>query len=228
MPEGAEVRQHTDLLKKHLTQIDSFKVLSGRYIKKPLPSVESQEVNQIGCKGKFVYIIGEKQTIWHTLGMSGNWSLSKLPYTRVVINNQLYYGDKRNFGTFKVGQMDTEARLQKLGCDLLVETKVDWLLRKILRDERTLAQILMDQSIFAGVGNYVKAEALYHAGLSPWDRKIAEAQAIQLIEAAATVLHQAYRGTLKRVVYRKKRDPTGRPVISEETLDKRTTWWVQQ
>lgn len=128
-------------------------------------------VKHVSCKGKFVYFtLMNGKFIWHTLGMTGTWTDYPLKDTRVLINNELYYSDTRNFGTFKFNMDldETKDKVNGLGFDLLNE-EWDWAepAKLILKKSQTLAQIVMNQKILAGVGNYVKAEALYRARLSP-------------------------------------------------------------
>lgn len=237
MPEGPEVRKYAELIQRELTEIQSFHIISGRYIRKPLPPVPCGPI-QVGWKGKFVYFqLGDGSFMWHTLGMTGGWDVYYPKYARVVINSSLYYHDERNFGTFKLGMTEKETRekLATLGVDLLNNIgSVESLLRTLYRETRTLAEVLMDQSIFAGVGNYIKAEALYEAGLSPWRSDISESQAIDLVEAVTNIMHRSYRGksgsdcgdSYQLKVYRQRVSPNNNLVSMEQTRDKRTTHWV--
>ena len=110
----------------------------------------------------------------------------------------------------------------------------------------TIAKALMNQSVICGVGNYVKAESLYRAELSPWrlvgSLSSKEMKALNL--CVQHVLQQAYAdkgATIKTyrntddkpggasfhfMVYGKKIDPHGNDVIKEETADGRITHWV--
>ena len=239
MPEGPEVRKYAELIQRELTEIQSFHVLSGRYTHRSLPMVPLGPV-EIGWKGKFIYFkLSDASYMWHTLGMTGAWDVYRLAYARVAINASLYYHDARNFGTFKLGMTEkqTSEKLATLGVDLLNGIgSIERLLTSLQQTNRTLAEVLMDQSIFAGVGNYIKAEALYAAGLSPWRRGISEAEAIDLVEAVANVMHASYHGrsgsdcgnSYSLKVYRKTVSPTGQRVKLDQTLDGRTTHWVPQ
>ena len=104
----------------------------------------------------------------------------------------------------------------------------------------------MDQSVIAGVGNYVKAEALWLARLSPHravsslsdhDKKV-------LNHSIQTVLRESFQNggaTLRTyknfdgsegqyssrfAVYNQSTDPDGNEVVKEKTDDGRTTHWV--
>lgn len=103
----------------------------------------------------------------------------------------------------------------------------------------------MDQSVISGVGNYVKAEALYLAELSPHrtvgsltlaETDVLHQQIINVMKAAYNTGGATFstyrnpdgsRGNAQQrfVVYGNKVDPLGNPVIKEETRDGRTTHW---
>ena len=120
-----------------------------------------------------------------------------------------------------------------------------WRLQLLAKD-KTLAEALMNQSVVSGVGNYVKAEALYRARLSPHrlTGSLLKEEAEALRQAIVDVMTEAYRkkGASIRTyrtsqdemgqaqfsfrVYGKKRDPEGNNVVKEETRDGRTTHWV--
>ena len=106
----------------------------------------------------------------------------------------------------------------------------------------------MDQSVVSGVGNYVKAEALYLSKISP-HRLVSSLTDIDLqnlnlatrsvlvnsFESGGATI-QSYRSfygevgdaTQRFAVYGRKTDPEGREIIKEQTKDGRTTHWVPQ
>ena len=106
----------------------------------------------------------------------------------------------------------------------------------------------MDQKVLAGVGNYIKAEALYRAGISPHrvNSSLTDEELARLNKETKWVIRASYasRGAristyelpdgstgtynFKFLVYRRKVDPEGHRVVREETRDKRTTHWVPE
>ena len=92
MPEGPEVRRTVDYLKKFLNKI-LLKITfnSGRYVKhgpfKNFNLIEKDlplKITKIDCKGKFIYFIFEnKQVLFNTLGMSGNWQTKEAKHNNV-------------------------------------------------------------------------------------------------------------------------------------------------
>jgi formamidopyrimidine-DNA glycosylase len=149
--------------------------------------------------------------------------------------------------------MDFEKLLDKLsnvGPDMLnTDVKYsEFRDRLYRRPEKNICKALMDQKVISGVGNYIKSEALYRAGISP-HRKINEIPEHKLeslcdwIKAICRKSYEQGGATLATYtdmdnnhgdfvfsfnVYRKDLDPVGNKVIHETTPDGRMTHWVPE
>jgi formamidopyrimidine-DNA glycosylase len=104
----------------------------------------------------------------------------------------------------------------------------------------------MDQKVISGVGNYIKSEALYRAGVNPYitPAEMTDSQMESLWNWIGTIIKTSYEqggATLATYtdmdnnhgdfvfsfhVYRKESDPLGNKVIHEVTPDGRMTHWV--
>jgi DNA-formamidopyrimidine glycosylase len=229
--------------------------------------VNDTRIESIDVKGKFMHWrFTNGWELWCTYGMSGGWETTRDPkhcafelYHRHPSNLVLedcipgvYFNDQRHFGTLKfvndpTGEL-TRKKLASLGPDMLNDPPDAETFRRRLQARagaRTLAEALMDQSVVSGVGNYVKAEALYAARLSP-HREVRDLKTVE-IEVLRTsiidVMRRAYEGggatiaTYRKpdgstgeaqrrfLVYGSDKDPLGNPVVNETTLDGRTSWW---
>lgn len=261
MPEGAEVRVISEGLARRVRSRVCKKItpVTGRYTKKDIPGIDifqKSKVTGIGVKGKLIFWIFNNETfLLNTLGMSGTWSSNPdHKHARVRFDfetgDPVFFVDARNFGTLKViqGKKALLAKLDTLGPDMLNENvSHEEFLRALDKKKHwTVAKALMNQSIVCGVGNYVKAEALYRSEISP--HRIVGSLSTDEIKAlnicCQIVLRQAYNGrgasirtyrdadgnegdaTLQFMVYGKKQDPHGNEVIREKTDDGRTTHWV--
>ena len=190
--------------------------------------------------------------MWNTLGLTGEWSKERKKNSRVRFllgDSEVYYNDTRNFGTLKIvkGREQLIQKLQSLGPDLLAEecSREKFINRLRLRDAKTIVEALMDQKIVAGVGNYIKADSLWLAKISP-HRKVSDlsdddlARLNSCIREIMTTSFQMGGATIytyknfdgstgeygsKFLVYNKKVDPDGNLIIKETTRDKRTTHW---
>ena len=260
-PEGAECRIISEGLARKVGKRTCVSItpLTGRYSKSPIPGTDSfvpSQVVGVGVKGKLIFWVLKNETfLLSTLGMSGTWSSDPgHKHARVRFDfdtgDPVFFVDARNFGTLKLlhGKAPFLEKLNSLGPDLLNED-VDHERFTAAMDAKahwTVAKALMDQSVVCGVGNYVKAEALYRAQISP-NRLVGslstdEMKALNL--SCQIVLRQAYNGrgasirtyrdadgnvgeaTLTFLVYGRQTDPHGNPVVREETADGRTTHWV--
>ena len=187
MPEVGEIVLTSQVLNKYLKKkkLNSFDFVGGRYTKKQPVGFDNfsealpLKVKNIDSKGKFLWFdlvdLNDKNKhwyIWNTFGLSGMWSLFEPKYVKAVLtfsnNKTAYYSDLRNFGTFKFSNSkeDLENKLAQLGPDFLKEDDIDF--HKIKKYKIPIVKILMDQKkVGSGLGNYLSAEILYKAKISP-------------------------------------------------------------
>ena len=264
MPEGPEVKRVIDFLSKfdgHF--LHDIEILSGRYkrhgpfdgyyeMKELLPL----KVLNVNCHGKFIYFYFSNDTsLWCTLGMSGAWLNHDRKHSRVKLvfdDVDVWFDDVRNFGTLKfVSDMSKLAKkLSKLGHDPLKRDMDCSRFKELIhrKKAKTIAEVLMDQSVVAGVGNYLKAEILYAAKISPHRQclSLSDKELSRICKFTNEIMRTSYEsggatiltykdengnpGTFSRrfMVYNQKKDPIGNDVIRETTKDKRTTHWVPE
>lgn len=193
MPEIAEVAITAELLNSRLLnkKITNIEFVGGRYLNKPPLDFENLKKNlplkitKIDTRGKFLWFELDNLTtqvssknkwfIWNTFGLTGEWSFkiseNKLKYLKATItwdNKKVYFFDTRNFGTFKFSQNEIalEKKLKQLSPDFLKDSDFD--ISKIKKYNIPVVTILMDQKkIGSGIGNYLSAEILYRAKISP-------------------------------------------------------------
>lgn len=260
MPEGPEVRIVTDGLRRSVLdqKIVSASIVSGRYAKS-LPDGWNllqvpRHVIDVNCKGKFIYMSLEGDTyLLSTLGMTGSWSSNLTKHSRIRIELEsggtVYFNDMRNFGTVKLisSRDQLDKKLKDLGPDMLAEDVSDTVfLRSIRRYNKTLAEVLMDQKVVCGVGNYLKSESLYFSGLNPHrlTSTLSDEEIKNLNKVIKKVIRTSYETggatiytfsnfdgekgdyTKRFAVYNQTQDPLGNKIKRETTRDGRTTFWV--
>lgn len=191
MPEGPEVKYLTNFLNNNTKnkKLKKITINSGRYVKhgppkgflnftKELPL----KINSVKCYGKFIWWEFENSdtTMWNTLGMSGWWNYldgeKHNNLTFKIDNENLYFNDVRNFGTFIFcDKKSLEKKLEKFGADILIDDPnkdrgLSLFQKRIdkKRSDTFIATALLDQNIAAGCGNYIRAEVLYLAKISPY------------------------------------------------------------
>lgn len=266
MPEAPEIKLSKDFLSHEL----SDKVITlaetysqGRY--RSVPPIGWKEfhdklpvkINAINCKGKFIWwkftSIKDNSEIFmlNTYGMTGQWLTKGSTHPCISFTHEdgskIVFDDVRHFGTVKFGEKSLiDKKLKQLGPDIFQCDSKTFIQALQKKANKTLAEVLMNQRVIAGVGNYIKAEALYKARLSPHTlvKDLNQERLQSLYQAVQEVITTAYQqggatirsfknpdgsegyATKNFQVYKKKKDPLGNDVISETTKDKRTTWWV--
>ena len=262
MPEGPEVKRAYEDLRSEIgkSKVTQLQVFGGRFLKKSPPGLEQVKLPSRviggGVKGKFMWLEFETgSTMWITLGMSGYWSTEPDKHAHFGIglddDRGIFFIDQRRFGTLKFSHdpAELEKKLNSLGLDPLSD--LDYSLIELTRKvskyyDKPVCEVLMNQGVFAGVGNYIKCEALYRTGISP-HRRVGDLKNFEL-----SMLHRTLQDIMKasyrqggasirdyqRIdgepgrfvfefqVYGKKLDPKGNEVVRELTPDGRTTHWV--
>lgn len=220
------------------------------------------KILDIKTKGKFTYwTFNNDWYMFSTFGMTGQWSPNKGKhvcfYFRLYddendIISHIYFNDSRHFGSIKFINSDKNLKdkLNELGWDPLSDVGLSegwlsWIHSELLKSNKPIGQILLDQSIFAGVGNYIRAEALYHVKLSPWriSNTLSKSKIKDLCQAIIDVMQESYKyqgATLLSYkdaygnegkysscfkVYGRKIDILGNVVKTESTPEGRTIHW---
>lgn len=270
MPEGPEVKLICDQLNQAIgdSTIISLHIIGGRYTRHGDPDnwnlltdLLPIKINSIKCKGKFIYFILGKDTkeiyLTNTLGMSGSWKHEKTPHAHLeMITDKatIYFTDPRNFGTLKIieNQAGIDTKLKSLGYDVLDENSsfnLEYMKNIVTKKPSiNITKFLMDQKYICGVGNYLKAEILYHSKLSPHRTlgSLREDELDLLVKNIIEIPRKSYLShgsslltytdmygdkgghQFSLSVYRQKKDKNGYHVIQETTADNRTTHWVRE
>ncbi|HTS73356.1 MAG TPA: DNA-formamidopyrimidine glycosylase family protein [Gaiellaceae bacterium] len=129
----------------------------------------------------------------------------------------------------------TRGALLQLGPDILADppdlAAMVANLRRVDR-ERELGDALLDQRLVAGIGNVWRAEALWHARVSPWCRlgDVSDEELEHVLAEAARLMRGALDdGRPERAVYRRAGRPClhcGTPIRSRgQGDDNRTAYW---
>lgn len=196
-----------------------------------------------------------------TLGMTGWWHLSDnnvvIPsesapeqfaaynpkHARLRLRFQdrsLIFTDPRNFGTFKVTTAaGMRQKLREMGPDVAIHEMVPeefWPRFEKYAKKKTIAEVLLDQRVFCGVGNYMRADALYLARIDPRTpafeltrREIGTLWANTHLVANAAFADKGIGHHDSRrffnVCYKRRSDERGNPIESYEDRNGRTVWW---
>jgi formamidopyrimidine-DNA glycosylase len=212
-------------------------------------------VSDVQVKGKFMYwTFSNGWSLLNTFGMSGQWSPKEGKHPCFGLsfndNSRIYFNDPRHFGTIKLSNnpQDLTRKLSELGWDPLTDSLPEylpWMLQTLRRTKKQIGEVLLDQSIFAGVGNYIRSESLYKAKLNPFkiSLTLTESEVKTLCQAVIDVMQESYQfqgGASFKThlnpfgdegkysscfkVYMQKQDPAGNQIITQD-LGGRTMHW---
>ena len=260
MPEGPEIALITrslKLLKKSTLikialksgKIKRTKQGSFTTFNKNLPA----NIKKISCKGKYIWFelenSGKIEYIGFRLGLVGRLrilnELHILPHDKVIFYfikpvKYLIFSDYRNFGDVCLNtELQHNNYIGKIGPDIgkvsLKEFREKMKTSKKGND-MPLAHILLMQDLISGIGNYMRAEAIYDANISPHRKKskMTDSDWKYIYIALKNVYKWAMSEQIKEVnykktnfkVYGKKNDPNGNTVI-RENIKGRHLYWVQ-
>jgi DNA-formamidopyrimidine glycosylase len=177
MPEGHVVHRQARRLGRYFTG-DKPKISSpqGRFTS-GADLLDETSVLGTDAFGKHLLVaFAEDRTLHVHLGLYGKWTMGKAPepaargLIRVRLVGQKYYADLRGPTACEVLDPDQRAALiARIGPDPIrkdADPERAW--RRITASRQTIAALLMDQTVFAGVGNIYRAEALFRAGIDPY------------------------------------------------------------
>lgn len=265
MPEGVEVSLFAKSLTDYMQNktITKVEIQSGRYSKKPLEGLELLQkdlplvVEEINNKGKFLYWTFKNSDVvlFNTLGMTGGWTSHAMNHSRVKFSlldsndnqDQLFFIDIRNFGTLNVKKKsELNKKLNDIGFDIVQNdlSYIDFYNLLSGYKNMNICEFLMRQDVLSGVGNYIKAEALWCANIHPMSviNDLDYSDINNLYDGLKNVIARSFDAggaTIKNYfrfnnwertinffkVYGKNFDERGNKVEKMETPDKRTTHW---
>ena len=222
-------------------------------------------VDAVQTKGKFMFWqFSNGWYVFNTFGMSGQWSPIKGKHPCFVFQHasvnedqspkEIFFNDPRHFGTIKFAnnKLELNQKLSELGWDPLQhginESNLGWIKNKLNISNKCIAEVLMNQKIFAGVGNYIRAESLYLSKMSPWkiSNTLTSSEIENLCRSVVYVMNESskYQGatihTYKDAygkegryssqfkVYGQKQDPMNFKVKKENTPDGRAIHWCPE
>jgi endonuclease-8 len=211
MPEGPEIRLAADRIAR---------VLEGRVVEavefafpelKPFEeALQGQVVQRIDTRGKAMLTRFEGGlTIYSHNQLYGRWFTSRrgeLPQTNRSLRVALHTAEHSAllYSASDVTVLDKEGLaahpfLNRLGPDLLdheleAGELAERLQAKAFRG-RSLASLLLDQKFLAGLGNYLRSEILFCAGLDPLrrPRDLEDEERLRLAEVALELGWRSYR-----------------------------------
>ena len=139
--------------------------------------VDGRTVRHVEAHGKHLFL-GFDNGLWiHVhLGLFGKWRIGRgeLPeptgQVRMRIHTDEAYAELRGPTVCEV--LDTDAKkaaVRRIGPDpIRTDADPELARQRVLRSSAPIGGLLMDQRVFAGVGNIYRAEVLFRHGISPY------------------------------------------------------------
>jgi endonuclease-8 len=250
MPEGGEVATVANELRDKLanttlTELHIYpRAKCTNFEKLPIGS----NIERITSHGKRIIFhwktpLGEETKMISFLAMVGRWDWhanANHKHLHLKLKNEkdeiidAVYSDYRYFGFNKYfdNLIDFQKEMSKLGPDLLSETFTkEQFVHAVNKSKRcSIVRWMIDQSKIAGIGNYLRSEILYQAGINP-ERKVGSLtndEIDKLYECSYRIIRESYKyggltistyktpngklGSYPTKVYHQSHDPNGNKV----------------
>lgn len=202
MPELPEVEVvRRELLKLRGGRIQRIEANDARIVDQRV-GIVGRRVREVGRRGKWLRLALDGAIVFSHLGMTGDWIVTThdappLRFERVRIDvekRSARYTDPRRFGRFVTAKDDIDA-WRELGPDPLLDGIDEaHVLGVMKKRRRTVKEVLMDQTLLAGVGNILAIEALFEARVDP--RRSSRSVTKREVHAIARALRSIIRRTI--------------------------------
>ncbi|TKD72509.1 endonuclease VIII [Pseudalkalibacillus hwajinpoensis] len=210
MPEGPEIRRAADQVEKALQKGNVLDVYFAFDQLKGYESIlKGASVIRVDTKGKAMLIrFDNGYTIYSHNQLYGKWYVRNV-YNYPKTNRQLrlaLHNEKKSALLYSASDIevlrDEEVPLHpfiaKVGPDLLSEEVTAEQLKERFQSKafsrKKWTSLLLDQSFIGGIGNYLRSEILFLAGIHPDLRPVdcSEEQLDRAAEATVTLVTQSY------------------------------------
>ncbi len=210
MPEGPEIRRAADRVAECIAgQVAETVWFAFEYLKPYERQLSGVRVRAVEARGKamltrfvnglVIYSHNQLYGRWYCCP-AGEWPDIKRQL-RLAIHNRkssaLLYSAS-DIEVLREDELTSHPFLSRLGPDVLDPATGRALLLKRLNDRRfrsrRLGSLLTDQGFVAGLGNYLRCEILFVAGLHPRLRpvQLTDAQRLKLVDAMLQLPRQSY------------------------------------
>jgi len=183
MPEGPEIRLAADTIADAIESKKIEEIEAGLpHLQNAVIALRGEKVREVETRGKAMLIhFANNQTIYSHNQLYGVWKVVKrgsLPQTKRSLRLALHTDKKSallysasDIGVYQSHELEAHPFLSKIGPDIL-NKQLTWqsvaerLVHKRFRN-RKLSILYLDQHFLAGIGNYLRSEILFAAGLHP-------------------------------------------------------------
>lgn len=232
----------------------------------------------VESKGKFMYFtFDDNYTLYCTLGLSGGWTfknknsdkynfpdnyeynyedkyIDHLNIEFIFDKGSLFFFDILSYGTISISndKKKLEKKLKEIGPDIMDKNTTLNLFKDQINKQKMkkIGIVLVNQKIISGIGNYLRADILWIAKISP-HRLVKDLTDLEFNKIYKSIINLIWYDYNKEegkklglissnfksprdysrefFVYSEKEDIKGNPVIKEDLYEgsqKRTIYWV--
>ena len=255
MPERIEIQIMVETLNKKYKgkEIQKINICSGRYTKHGSPKDYNKfikllplKIKKFKVKGKFIWLTFHNCNwiIHFTLGLTGHFKYDEngkyCRYQFILDKGKFCMDDMRNFGTlsFTNDEKFLENKLKKLGIDVFSK---DFTYKNFkekiseVKKDKLIGMILLEQKYISGIGNYLRADILYTAKISPFRtiKSLKKNDIKILYRSIKNVINESYKQQKRYglhgydfLVYKMRKTKRNEDV-SHELIGKRHIYWVK-
>ena len=211
MPEGPEIRRAADSIEQVLK---GQRIEAVQFTQQPLvkhhKTLRGKKVLAVETRGKAllthfeqgwsIYSHNQLYGVWHVMPRG------ELPTTKRILRLALHTKDHSallysasDISVWHTADLGVHHFLRKLGPDILNPSLTASAIAKRLMETpfagRSLAALYLDQGFLAGVGNYLRSEILFAAGLNPLrcPRELTAAERARLGRQTLGVTQRSYK-----------------------------------
>ena len=210
MPEGPEVRRSADKIERAVANKPLRCIFEYPVLEAVSKQFEGVTLISIDTYGKaFVLNFSNDLCIYVHLQLYGRWKTGRLQSykesrrtRRLKLESDTHYAALYSATDIEIltpKEVPTHRFIQKLGPDLLKKgyttSHISRRLGKSTFARRTLGALLLDQSVFGGLGNYLRSEILFRSNLLP-SRKLnslSKEERTLLAKMIHETTHRAYK-----------------------------------
>lgn len=209
MPEGPEIHREADKIREVLAKNScSYVYFYHEHLKSFEKELTGKTIESVDAYGKGLVIGFEGDNYFYSHNqLYGKWYIKaagKYPKTNRQLRAELQTDQKSAllYSASEIDVMDGESLkehpyLVKLGPDILRTITPEKIAERTVSKKfsgRSFAALLLDQKFLSGVGNYLRSEILFDAGIHPANRPkdLSEEKIIQFSKSVLQIAHRAY------------------------------------
>lgn len=209
MPEGPEIHREADAIRNAISQFECRYVYFHHEHLKPFEAkLTGRTIQDVSAKGKAMIIhFDHDLTMFSHNQLYGKWYIKhagEYPKTNRELRVELRTDQKSallysasDIEVLSDDELKDQPYLKNIGPDILDDLSAEDVCKRAASGKfngRSFAALLLDQHFLSGVGNYLRSEILFHAGVVPSSRPkdLSKRGLEKFSESAIQITQRAY------------------------------------